>query len=290
MAREVNIAGQLIGEGHPVYIAAEIGLNHNGDLENAKRLIASSKMAGCNAVKFQKRTPDICTPPSQRDILRETPWGLITYLEYRHKVEFGQDEYKKVDDYCHDQEIDWFASPWDEESVDFLEAFDVKAYKVPSACLTDRNLLKRIKQCKKPIILSTGMSSMEQIRGAVEILGEDNLLITHCTSTYPCRTNELNLNMLGTLAEEFDCPIGYSGHETGLQVTYAAVALGARYIERHVTLDRTMWGSDHAASVEPWGMMRLVRDVKVIETALGDGVKKIYKSEKPIIAKLRRVG
>ncbi|MCP4679411.1 MAG: N-acetylneuraminate synthase [Deltaproteobacteria bacterium] len=289
MAKTIDIGGRLIGDGQPVYIAAEIGINHNGDMDIAKRLIAASQVAGCDAVKFQKRTPDVCTPPAQRDLLRETPWGLITYLEYRYKVEFDKDKYNEIASYAKNQGIAWFASPWDEESVDFLEEFDVPAYKIPSACLTDKNLLKHIQKTGRPIVLSTGMSSMEQIREAVGFLGTDNLLLTHCTSTYPCKPDELNLKMLHTLREEFDCPVGYSGHEIGLQVTHAAVVLGACYIERHVTLDRSMWGSDHAASVEPWGIMRLVRDIRVIEQAMGDGVKKVYESEKPIIAKLRRV-
>jgi N-acetylneuraminate synthase len=289
MSKTIEIGGRLVGEGQPVYIAAEIGLNHNGDMEVAKRLIGSSKLAGCDAVKFQKRTPERCTPPHQRSVLRETPWGTMTYLEYRHKVELDAQEYREIARYCQEQGIAWFASAWDEESVDFLERYDPPCYKIPSACITDFDLIKYVKQTGRPMILSTGMSTMEQIRSAVKTAGTDNLMLTHCTSTYPCRSEELNLKMIQTLKDEFGCPVGYSGHEVGLQTTYAAVVLGACYIERHVTLDRTMWGSDHAASVEPWGVMRLVRDVRVIETALGDGIKKVYESEKPIMSKLRRV-
>jgi N-acetylneuraminate synthase len=284
---QINFGGRLVGDGQPVYIVAEIGINHNGDLNTAKRLIDAAKVAGCDAVKFQKRTPDKCVPPEQRDILRETPWGLITYLEYRCRVEFGHEEYQEIDRYCRERGITWFASVWDEESVDFLEAFELPYYKIPSAALTNHALLRHARATGRPIILSTGMSTMEQIRAAVNVLGIENLLITHCTSTYPCKPEELNLRMIQALQREFDCPIGYSGHEVGLQTSYAAVVLGACYVERHITLDRAKWGSDQAASVEPHGFARLVRDIRVTEQALGDGVKKVYKSERPIMQRLR---
>lgn len=289
MARKIQISGRSVGDGEPTYIVAEIGINHNGDLALAKRLIDAAYLAGCDAVKFQKRTPELCVPPEQRDIPRETPWGIMSYLEYRHRLEFGQPEYDEIDRYCRERGITWFASVWDEPSVDFLERYDPVCYKIPSAALTDHNLLRHLRRTGRPLILSTGMSTLEQIREAVDILGEDNLLITHCTSTYPCPPHELNLRMIETLRREFRCPIGYSGHEVGLQTTYAAVVLGACLVERHITLDRAMWGSDQAASVEPWGFMRLVRDIRVIEAALGDGVKRIYESELPIMNRLRRV-
>jgi len=289
MAREINIGGRLVGDDHPVYIVAEIGINHNGDLETAKRLIDAAVLAGCDAVKFQKRTPEMCVPAEQRDVLRETPWGIMTYLEYRHRVEFGKDEYTEIDRYCRERGIAWFASAWDEPSVDFLEQFSPVCYKVASASLTDHGLLRHMRETGRPIILSTGMSTMEQIRAAVEAIGQDNLLIAHSTSTYPCPPEQLNLRMIQTLRNTFDCPVGYSGHEVGLQTTYAAVVLGACFVERHITLDRAMWGSDQAASVEPSGFMRLVRDIRVIERALGDGVKRVYDSELPIMNKLRRV-
>ncbi len=285
---QIRIGDRAVGDGQPVYIVAEIGINHNGDLALAKRLIDAAYLAGCDAVKFQKRTPELCVPPEQRDIPRETPWGLMSYLEYRHRLEFGQPEYDEIDRYCRERGITWFASVWDEPSVDFLERYAPVCYKIPSAALTDHNLLRYLRQTGRPLILSTGMSTLEQIREAVDILGEDNLLITHCTSTYPCPPHELNLRMIETLRREFHCPIGYSGHEVGLQTTYAAVVLGACLVERHITLDRAMWGSDQAASVEPWGFMRLVRDIRVIEAALGDGVKRIYESELPIMNRLRR--
>lgn len=289
MGREINIGSRLVGDDHPVYIIAEIGINHNGDLETAKRLIDAAVLAGCDAVKFQKRTPEICVPVEQRDVLRETPWGIMTYLEYRHRVEFGADEYAEIDRYCRECGIAWFASAWDEPSVDFLEQFSPVCYKVASASLTDHGLLRHMRKTGRPIILSTGMSTMEQIRAAVEVVGQGNLLVAHSTSTYPCPPEQLNLRMIQTLRSTFDCPIGYSGHEVGLQTTYAAVVLGACFVERHITLDRAMWGSDQAASVEPQGFMRLVRDIRVIERALGDGVKRVYDSEVPVMNKLRRV-
>jgi len=289
MARTVKIGERLVGDGQPVYIVAEIGINHNGDVEIAKRLIDAAKLAGCDAVKFQKRTPELCVPPEQRNIPRETPWGLITYMEYRYKVEFGYEQYAEIDRYCKQQGITWFASCWDIPSVDFIEQFDPPCYKVASASLTDDELLLRLNATGKPILLSTGMSTMDEIRHAVSLLVRDRLIIMHSTSTYPCPPQELNLRMIQTLKREFDLPVGYSGHEVGLQTTYAAVVLGACVVERHITLDRAMWGSDQAASVEPGGFMRLVRDIRVIEQALGDGVKRVYESELAARAKLRRV-
>ncbi len=289
MSRTIEIAGRRVGNGEPAFIIAEIGINHNGDLEVAKMLVDAAKVAGCDAVKFQKRTPELCVPSDQKDLLRETPWGLITYLDYRYRVEFGKDEYREIDQYCRERDIIWFASVWDEESVDFLDAFDPPCLKIPSAALTDHQLLRHAKATGRPVILSTGMSTMEQIRAAVDILGTKDLLIAHCTSAYPSKPDELNLRVIASLQKEFDCPIGYSGHEVGLQTTYAAVLQGACLVERHITLDRAMWGSDQAASVEPSGFMRLVRDIRTIERALGDGVKKVYESELPIMKKLRRV-
>ena len=288
MRRTVAIDSRPVGEGQPTFVIAEIGINHNGDLDIAKKLIDAAVLAGCDAVKFQKRTPELCVPLEQRGVMRETPWGVMTYMEYRHRVEFGKDAYTEIDRYCRQKGILWFASCWDEPSVDFIEAFEPPCYKVASASLTDDGLLRRFVATGRPIILSTGMSTMGQIRQAVSLLDSTQLLITHSTGTYPCPPEELNLRMIQTLRQAFDCPIGYSGHEVGLQTTYAAVVLGACLVERHVTLDRAMWGSDQAASVEPWGLMRLVRDIRVIEKALGDGVKQIYDSERPILNKLRR--
>jgi len=221
--------------------------------------------------------------------MRETPWGLITYLEYRHKVEFGEKEYREIDRFCKEKGIMWFASVWDEPSVDFMEQFDTPVYKIPSAALTDHNLLRYARKTGKPLIVSTGMSTMEQIRAAVKVVGTENLILTHCTSTYPCEPEELNLRVIQTLRNEFPCPIGYSGHEVGLVPPQVAVALGACMIERHLTLDRAMWGSDQAASVEPAGFERLVKYVRTAEASLGDGIKRVYESELPSLRKLRRV-
>ena len=290
MPRRVQIGDRWVGDGEPTYIVAEIGINHNGDLGVAKKLIDAAALAGCDAVKLQKRTPELCVPPEQRNLMRETPWGLITYMDYRYKVELGEGEYRELDRYCREKGIAWFASCWDEPSVDFVEAFEPVCYKIASATLTDDSLLHHLNATGRPVILSTGMSTPEQIRHAVSLLDPETLLLAHSTSSYPCPTAELNLRMIQTLAEEFDVPIGYSGHEVGLQTTYAAVVLGASFLERHVTLDRAMWGSDQAASVEPWGLMRLVRDVRTIETALGDGVKRVYDSERAAMKKLRRQG
>ncbi len=291
MSRKVAIRGnRFIGDGFPTYIIAEIGINHNGSVEIAKKLIDAAVTAGCDAVKFQKRTPEICVPKDQWDKIRETPWGTITYIEYKHKIEFGAEEYAQIDAYCKEKKIDWFASCWDEPSVDFMEQFDPVMYKMASASLTDLPLLDKVKATGKPIILSTGMSTMEEITTVVSHLGLENLMIAHSTSAYPCDPKELNLRMIETLRKLYPTvPIGYSGHETGLATTEAAVALGANFVERHFTLDRAMWGTDHAASVEPEGMKRLVRNIRDIELALGDGVKKVYESELEPIKRLRRV-
>lgn len=290
MKREVKIGNRMVGDGHPAYVIAEIGINHNGDIEIAKKMIDAAVHAGVDAVKFQKRTPEVCTPPEQQKQMRETPWGYITYLEYRYKVEFGLDQYREIDRYCREKGIPWMVSVWDEPSVDFMEQFDTPAYKIPSASLTDFNLLRYARKTGKPLIISTGMSTMEQIRQAVDVVGQENLVIMHCTSTYPCEPEELNLKMIETLRREFqNVPIGYSGHEVGLVPSTIAVALGACMVERHLTLDRAMWGSDQAASVEPGGFEKLVKYIRVTELALGDGIKRVYRSELPSLRKLRRV-
>lgn len=288
MRKEVSIGSHKLGDGHPVHIVAEIGINHNGSVENAKKLIDAAVHSGCDAVKFQKRTPELAVPPDQRDKMRQTPWGYISYMEYRYKVEFEQAEYTEIDHYCKEKGIIWYASCWDEPAVDFMEQFNPPCYKIASASLTDHNLLLHMKATGRPLVLSTGMSSMAQIHEAVKLLGTDNLVLLHATSTYPCEPQELNLKMITTLREAFDCPIGYSGHEVGLPTTVAAVALGACFVERHITLDRAMWGTDQAASVEPSGFERLVKYIRVVESSMGDGVKQVYDSEVPIMQKLRR--
>jgi len=281
--------GRKIGPGQPCFIIAEIGINHNGDLNIAKKLIEEAAHAGCDAVKFQKRTPEVCTPRDEWDRMRDTPWGRMKYIDYRYKVEFGVSEYAEIDRYAAEMGIVWFASCWDQESVDFLEQFDPMLYKAASASLTDIDLLLKKKSTEKPLIISTGMSTQHQIDFAVEAIGRDNLMIAHSTSAYPCLPEELNIRMIQTLNDKFSgIPIGYSGHETGLATTYAAVVMGASFVERHYTLDRAMWGSDQAASVEIEGMRRMVRDIRDIEKAMGDGIKKVYDSEQGSIKKLRK--
>jgi len=289
MAREVKIGNRWIGDGHPAYVVAEIGINHNGDLDIAKELVQAAKHAGVDAVKLQKRTPELCVPPDQRGQMRETPWGYISYLDYRYKVEFDEEQYDELDRYAREVGIDWFASVWDEPSVDFLEKYQPICYKIPSASLTDFSLLRHLRKTGRPLILSTGMSTQEQIKEAVMLIGEENLIITHATSAYPCDPNELNLKMIQTLRNLFSCPIGYSGHEVGLVTSAVAVAMGACLVERHITLDRALWGSDQAASVEPGGFERLVKYIRVTEMAVGDGEKKVYDSELPSLRKLRRI-
>ena len=289
MTDEVRIGRWTVGEGSPVYVIGEIGLNHNGDVEIAKRLIDVAAVAGVQAVKFQKRTPEISTPEHMKQVPRETPWGTMTYLEYRYRVEFDRDQYAEIGAYADSRGLDWYASPWDEPAVDFLEDLDVVAHKVASASVTDLGLLRRLRDTGKPIILSTGMSTIEQIDRAVEVLGTDRLVMLHATSTYPLPAEEANLLMIPTLKERYGVPIGYSGHEPGLQISLAAVAMGAVAVERHITLDRAMWGSDHAASLEPHGLMSLVRDIRIIGTARGDGVKRVFPGELAPLSKLRRV-
>jgi N-acetylneuraminate synthase len=286
----VRIGSTTIGDGRAAYVIAEIGLNHNGDVEIAKRLVDVAADAGVQAVKFQKRTPEISTPVHMRDVPRETPWGTMSYLEYRYRVEFDRDQYIEIGDHATLRGLDWFASPWDVPSVEFLEDLNVVAHKVASASVTDLELMRALAATGKPIILSTGMSTLDQIEAAVSVLGVERLVLLHATSTYPMPAEEANLRMIATLRAAFPgVPVGYSGHEPGLQISIAAAALGAAAIERHVTLDRTMWGSDQAASLEPAGLQHLVRDIRIIEAAMGDGVKRIMPGEEAPMAKLRRV-
>lgn len=287
---KVKVRDRYIGDGERVYIIAEIGINHNGSVKLAKKLIKGAKDAGCDAVKLQKRTPELCVPKDQWDIERDTPWGRMSYIDYRHRMELSLDDYMEIDEYCREKKIDWFASCWDEASVDFIEQFDPPLYKVASASLTDNNLIIRKRATGKPLMLSTGMSTMDEIKTAVETAGHDNLMIAHSTSTYPCKLEELNLKVIQTLKQIYpDIPVGYSGHETGLSPTWAAVALGAAFVERHITLDRALWGTDQAASVEVSGFKRLVENIRDIENSIGDGIKKVYESEFGPRIKLRKV-
>jgi N-acetylneuraminate synthase len=287
---KVRIGDRLVGDGEPVFVIAEIGINHNGSLELAKKLIDGALFAGCDAVKFQKRTPELCVPKDQWSVQRDTPWGRMSYIDYRRRMEFGEHEYAVIDRHCRERGMLWFASCWDEPSVDFIEQFAPFTYKAASASLTDHALLRRLRATGKPLILSTGMSEMAEIEAAVEVAGASNLLLAHSTSAYPCQVEDLNLRMIYTLKQRFpQVPIGYSGHEVGLAPTWAAVSLGACFVERHITLDRALWGSDQAASVEVLGLHQLIRNIRDIEKGLGDGVKRVYPSELSARQKLRRV-
>ena len=270
------------------HIIAEIGINHNGDLNIAKKLIDVAVLSGCDSVKFQKRNPDVCVPEHQKSVMRDTPWGKMTYLEYKYRVEFGKEEYDEIDRYCKEKGIDWSASPWDMDSLEFLNQYDIPYIKIPSAMLTNDELLKGAKLTGKKVILSTGMSTIEEIDKAVSIIDSySDYALLHCNSVYPAPIEDLNLKCIQTLKDRYDCEVGYSGHEFGLTTTIASICLGASIIERHITLDRTMWGTDQMCSVEPQGLIKLVRGVRELEQAIGDGMKVVTEKEKPIREKLR---
>jgi len=287
--RTVKIGDKVVGEGHPCYIIAEIGINHNGDVDLAKRLISVAVAAGCDAVKFQKRTVDVVYTAKELATPRPTPFGE-TNGDLKYGLEFDAEDYAEIDKFCRQVKIDWFASPWDEGSVDFIQMFNPPAYKIASASLTDDNLLRHIRKTGKPVIASTGMSTYEEIDHAVEVLGKDDLVLMHTTSTYPAKYEQLNLKAIPNMIARYAVPVGYSGHETGIPTSVAARALGACCVERHITMDRAMWGSDQAASLEPNGISRLVRDIRLVENSMGDGVKRVYAEEIPVMKKLRRVG
>ena len=285
----VKIGNKKIGEGQPCFIVAEIGINHNGDINIAKKLIDLAAFAGCDAVKFQKRTIDIVYSAEELAKPRESPFGT-TNGDLKYGLEFGRKEYKEIDKYCRDKKIMWFASCWDEGSVDFIDQFKVPCYKIASASLTDDELLKYTRAKGKPIILSVGMSTLAQVDHAIKVLGKNDLIILHTCSAYPSEYDELNLKVIPALRERYNLPVGYSGHETGIPSSSAAVALGACIVERHITLERSMWGSDQAASLGSSGIIRLVRDIRLVEMSLGDGIKRVTEKEIPIISKLRRKG
>ena len=288
MGKTVTIGKHIIGDGYPCFIIAEIGINHNGSIDLAKKMIDIAVTTGCDAVKFQKRTIDVVYTKEELAKERKSVFGN-TNGDLKRGLEFGKKEYKIIDKYCKEKNIIWFASCWDEGSVDFIEQFDPPCYKIASACLTDDDLLRYTKAQNKPILLSTGMSTMKEIRHAVSILGEDNLVLMHCTSTYPSNAEEMNLRVIQSFKKEFSCPIGYSGHERGVTPSVIAVALGANVVERHITVDRTNWGSDQAASLETSGLYHMVRDIRQTPVVMGDGKKIVYPRELPIIDKLRRV-
>ena len=284
---------------------AEIGINHNGDLNIAKKLIDIAVMSGCDAVKFQKRNPDVCVPEHQKNIVRDTPWGKMSYLDYKHKIEFGKEEYDKINHYCKERNIVWSASPWDLDSLDFLTQYNLPFIKIPSAMITNEDLMFAAKRTGKKVIISTGMSTFSEIERAISVLklpgntaktlrpfhlnekADNNFAVLHCNSTYPAPLNELNLSAIKTLKDRFKCEVGYSGHEFRLGTSVAAVYLGATIIERHITLDRTMWGTDQLSSVEPQGLIKLVKGIRELEESFGNGEIKVTESEKSVRKKLR---
>ena len=286
---EVLLGDRPVGDGRPALVLAEIGINHNGDVQVAKKLIDVAAFAGCETVKFQKRTVDVVYTPAELAKPRESPFGE-TNGDLKRGLEFGQNEYEEIDAYCRSKGIAWTASCWDEGSVDFIDQFHPPFYKIASASLTDDALLRHTRAKGKPIVLSTGMSTLDQIDHAVDVLGKHDLVLLHSCSTYPAQYPELNLRVIPALRERYEVLIGYSGHETGIASSVAAAVLGACIVERHVTLDRSLWGSDHAASLEPNGIMRVIRDIRLVEAAMGDGVKTVLPSEVPVMQKLRRVG
>ncbi len=287
--KAVKIGNKWVGPGYPTYVVGEIGINHNGDLDVARRLIEAASAAGCDAVKFQKRTVDVVYTAEELAKPRENPFGP-TNGDLKRGLEFGHEQYRAIDRACGERQLQWFASCWDEASVDFMEQFNPPAYKIASASLTDDNLLRHHRKTGRPIIVSTGMSTLEQVDHAVSVLGTDDLVLLHTTSTYPASHLDLNLRVIPVLRERYDVPVGYSGHETGLVASAAAVALGAVMVERHITLDRKLWGSDQSASIEPQELAALVQHIRAIESAMGDGVKRLIDAEVPIMKKLRRVG
>lgn len=285
----VKIGSKQLGEDQPCYVIAEIGINHNGDIDLAKRLISVALAAGCDAVKLQKRTVEVVYTEKELAQPRPNPFG-DTNGDLKRGLEFGKEDYAEIDSFCKQVKIDWFVSPWDEASVDFVEQFNPPVYKIASASLTDDNLLKHVRKTGKPVIASTGMSTYDEIDHAVGVLGKENLILMHTTSTYPAKYEQLNLRAIPAMIERYGIPVGYSGHETGIPTSVAAAVLGACCVERHITMDRAMWGSDQAASLEPNGISRLVRDIRLCEQSMGDGVKRVYEEEIPVMKKLRRVG
>jgi N-acetylneuraminate synthase len=285
----VDLGNRLVGDGNPCMVIAEIGINHNGDLKLCKDLIEASTKAGCEVVKFQKRTVETVFSAEELERPRESPFGT-TNGDLKRALEFGPKDYEAIDEFCDSLGVRWTASCWDEGSVDVIEAFNPPFYKIASASLTDDALLRRHRETGRPVVLSTGMSTLAEIDHAVEVLDTDKLVLLHCTSTYPSSADELNLRAIQSMSDRYGVPVGYSGHEQELSTTVAAVALGACVVERHVTLDRGMWGSDQPASLQPDELARLVTDIRGVERALGDGHKRVYDSELPIRAKLRRIG
>lgn len=287
MVKRINLGGRMAGDGDGIYMIGEVGINHNGDLQIAKMLIDAAFATGWHCVKFQKRVPDLCVPNSQKGVMKDTPWGRMTYLEYKKRMEFGKAEYDYIDRYCREKPIAWSASVWDHTSLDFILDYDVPFVKIPSAMLTNHELLRQAASSGKPVILSTGMSTVQEIDAAVGVLSGGKYVLMHTNSTYPTPPQDTNLKTINWLKDRYKCVVGYSGHEYGLDPTVIAVALGARIIERHITLDHEMWGTDQAASLEIHAMDMLHKRIKAAVRSLGDGLKRVYDTEIPIRQKLR---
>ena len=289
MPGHVDIGPRQVGAGEPCFVVAELGANFNGDVHLCLRMIDAAHAAGADAVKLQKRDPSmLCIPAQQRNQPKDSPWGILSYADYRRRLELDASGYDIIATHCRYRGIPWFASAWDEPSVDFLMKYDPSCLKVPSACLTDLSLLHAMRRTGRPIIASTGMSDEAQIASAVAILGPDRLVLLHCVSTYPAPVETLNLLCIPWLRERFQIPVGYSGHETGISTSLCAVVLGASVLERHFTTDRTLFGTDQAASLEPRGFATLVRDVRKWERARGTGIKTVSDAERAVLHKLRR--
>lgn len=284
-----RLAHRLIGDDYPVYVIAEIGANHNGDLATAIEMVRAAKAAGADAVKFQMRTPEVCIPQEQQHVRKETPWGWLSYLGYRKRLEFSPEQYDEIARECAHLGLDWSASPWDLPSLERLLRFDPPWIKVASPSVTDHDLLRAIAATDKPVLLSTGMSTLDEIKAAVEILWRPDLVILYCKSTYPLPPEDVNLRGMLTLATRWERPVGYSDHTTGIWASFAAAVMGAAVIEKHFTLNRAAFGTDQANSVEPEGLRRIVHYIRRWEQARGDGVLRVLPSEVPIRAKLRRV-
>lgn len=289
--QEIKLGNYIINEDSFPYMIAEIGINHNGDLQIAKKLIDAANACLWNCVKFQKREPDIAVPEEQKNILRDTPWGRITYLEYKKKIEFGRKEYDYIDRYCKDKPIAWTASPWDIPSLEFLLSYDLPFIKIASAGNADREMMRLACESGKPLLVSTGMSTLEELDEMVDLLekySDGNYILLHTNSAYPTPAADLNLRMIKTLKNRYHCLVGYSGHEQDLEPTVVATALGAKVIERHVTLDHNMWGTDQEASLTVAAMAMLQGRMKEVLLMLGNGEKTITENEKKIRRKLRR--
>ena len=280
-----------VGEGmaSEIFVIAEAGINHNGDLSLAKKLIDIAHRAGCNAVKFQKRNPDICVPESMKTKLRETPWGMMPYLEYKKRIEFGDIEYSEIDSYCKELGILWSASAWDIESLDFLENYNLPFNKIASAMSTNTEFISAVARQGKPTYASVGMCSWEEIDKLVQIFKQSNtdLTLMHTISNYPAENKDLNLKMIRTIFERYNLPVGYSGHEASISPSIVAAALGAVAIERHITVNRSMWGTDHSASLEFAGISQLVGAIRKVPEVMGDGEKKVVPGEAEIAKKMR---